>query len=104
MELYSSPSSARVRAPRHGPANAFSLRARRALGLRTDRTRRNARSRVAEELGTETVQVGDRHASVIRVIGRRLVEERLADEEVLPEHVQVGDRHTARRGALANEV
>src|SRR5262245_57181535 len=85
----SSTSSARVRASRHGPANAHGLRAGRALGLRTDRARRNTRRGVAKELGAEPVQIGDRHASVVRVIGGRLIEERLADEEVLTEAVQI---------------
>src|SRR5262245_8000307 len=99
-----------VTADPHGPTRADprtlygELRARRALGLLADRARRNTRSDVTEELGTETVEVEPVHSAVIRVVASRLIEERLAHEEVLTEAVEVEARHLARTRGLADEV
>src|SRR5262249_53838133 len=65
----------RIRAgtrPARSRATLAALRARRALGLGADGTRGKARRGIAQELGTEHVEVEAVHQSVIRVIARRL--------------------------------
>src|SRR5262249_27715172 len=89
---------------RTDPRKLVSLRARRALRLRADGARRKRRLRAAKELRAERVQVGDVHQPVVRVITRRLVEERLARQEVLTEHVQVRDRNQSRGACLTDQV